>query len=87
MQDHCVHGGGTLGPVVHQFATDAKPDEMEVASWKIDPASTQPESCSVDPMPEGRVHGGRMLARLSRDGSHASVGNSESGASVMMAWM
>ncbi|KAM3331140.1 hypothetical protein ACQJBY_027286 [Aegilops geniculata] len=85
VQDHCVHGGGTLGPVVHHFATDVKPDEMEVAAAvKVDPVSMQSEP----PLPEGRVHGGGLLALLSRGGNHTGpVGNSENGASVMMAWM
>ncbi|VAH61839.1 unnamed protein product [Triticum turgidum subsp. durum] len=85
VQDHCVHGGGTLGPVIHHFATDVKPDEMEIAAAvKVDPVSMQSEP----PLPEGRVHGGGLLALLSRGGNHTGpVGNSENGASVMMAWM
>jgi len=79
VQDHCVHGGGTLGPVIQHFATDVKPDDMEVAGVKVDPVSMQSKS-PVVPLPEGRVHGGRLLALLSRGA------NSETGASVMMAW-
>ncbi|KAF7029850.1 hypothetical protein CFC21_041500, partial [Triticum aestivum] len=50
----------------------------------VDPVSMQSEP----PLPEGRVHGGGLLALLSRGGNHTGpVGNSENGASVMMAWM
>ena len=87
VQDHCVHGGGTLGPVIHQLAADVKPDEMEVAAVKVDPILMQCDS-SVEPLTEGRVHGGGLLALLSRGGGHTSApGNSQNGASVMMAWM
>jgi len=37
VQDHCVHGGGTLGPAIHQFAADVKPTEMKVAAVQVDP--------------------------------------------------
>ncbi|XP_051225017.1 uncharacterized protein [Lolium perenne] len=85
VQDHCVHGGGTLGPVIHQLVADVKPDEMEVAAVKVDPILMQ---SPVEPLTEGRVHGGGLLALLSRGGGHTSApGNFENGTSVMMAWM
>ncbi|XP_062180555.1 uncharacterized protein LOC133884957 [Phragmites australis] len=36
IEDHCVHGGGSLGPAIKQFTTDAKPDEMKVTATKGD---------------------------------------------------
>ncbi|KAL6842578.1 hypothetical protein ACP4OV_027422 [Aristida adscensionis] len=36
VQDHCVHGGGTLGPAIHQFAPDIIPNKMKVAEGKGD---------------------------------------------------
>uniref|UniRef100_A0A0A9D0K9 WRKY19-like zinc finger domain-containing protein n=1 Tax=Arundo donax TaxID=35708 RepID=A0A0A9D0K9_ARUDO len=36
IEDHCVHGGGSLGPAIKQFTTDAKPDEMKAAAAKGD---------------------------------------------------
>lgn len=32
IEDHCVHGGGSLGPAVNLFQTDGKPDEMQVTA-------------------------------------------------------
>jgi len=52
----------------------------------LDPGSSVPNSgvhppvlaqCMVDPLPEGRVHGGGLLALLSRAGSKTSNGGSE----------
>lgn len=98
VQDHCVHGGGTLGSAIYQFAVDVKPTEMKVASVKGDPrdingdkilldlGSSVPNSgvhppvlaqSMVDPLPEGRVHGGGLLALLSWAGSRTSNGGSE----------
>jgi len=72
--------------VIHQLTADVKPDEMEeVAAVKVDPILMQ---SPVEPLTEGRVHGGGLLALLSRSGGHTSApGNSSNGASVMMAWM
>ncbi|KAF8675985.1 hypothetical protein HU200_047488 [Digitaria exilis] len=107
VQDHCVHGGGTLDPAICQFVTDVKPTEMKFAAVKGDPHEktihgdqallgmgssasnggvhpsvlTQP---MIDPLPEGRVHGGGLLALLSRAGSSTSSENCTSG---KMAWM
>ncbi|OEL21924.1 putative WRKY transcription factor 19 [Dichanthelium oligosanthes] len=37
IEDHCVHGGGSLGPATKQFTTDtAKPDEMKVTAMNGD---------------------------------------------------
>ncbi|CAO2176679.1 unnamed protein product [Urochloa humidicola] len=104
VQDHCVHGGGTLGPAIpiHQFAPDVKPTKMKVGAVNGDPYEktiygglvpngvvnpsvlTQP---MIYPVPEGRVHGGGLLALLSRGGSSTSAGGSENCASGKMAWM
>ncbi|TVU20112.1 hypothetical protein EJB05_36305, partial [Eragrostis curvula] len=35
IEDHCVHGGGSLGPAIKQL-TDARPEEMKVAATKGD---------------------------------------------------
>ncbi|WVZ69628.1 hypothetical protein U9M48_018389, partial [Paspalum notatum var. saurae] len=104
VQDHCVHGGGTLGPTIHRFAVDVKPT-MEVAPVMQGPhekingdkvllatGSSVPNSvvhCPVldqsmiDPLLEGRVQGGRLLALLSRGGSSTSAGGSGNCASGM----
>uniref|UniRef100_A0A0E0GB19 WRKY19-like zinc finger domain-containing protein n=1 Tax=Oryza nivara TaxID=4536 RepID=A0A0E0GB19_ORYNI len=98
--DHCVRGG-TLGAATFQFATDAKFDEMEVTPVKGDPhaqASSDDQShlggahppavpaITSDRFSEGRVHGGGLLALLSRGGNHANAGNSKNGPSTMMTW-
>ncbi|KAL6848865.1 hypothetical protein ACP4OV_021448 [Aristida adscensionis] len=36
IEDHCVHGGGSLGPAIKQFAADAEPDEIQVTATKGD---------------------------------------------------
>ncbi|RLN22459.1 hypothetical protein C2845_PM07G16120 [Panicum miliaceum] len=109
VQDHCVHGGGTLGPAIHQFAADVKPTEMKVAAVQVDPhektihgdqallgmGGSVPDGVHpsvlaqpmIDPLPEGRVHGGGLLALLSQGGSSTSAGGSENWASVKIAWM
>ena len=109
VQDHCVHGGGTLGPAIHQFAADVKPTEMKVTAVQVDPHEktihgdqallgmggsvpngvhpsvlAQPMIC---PVPEGRVHGGGLLALLSQGGSSTSAGGSENCASGKISWM
>lgn len=100
MQDKRVHGGVTLGPVVHNPNVD-KPEKMkEVATddMNMEIVMGGPASCSdfkivppnapnphisvggggVSPMsafvPEGRVHGGSLMAMLA--GSSSLVSNS-----------
>ncbi|KAJ1264290.1 hypothetical protein BS78_09G252100 [Paspalum vaginatum] len=34
IEDHCVHGGGSLGPAVKQFGTDGGLEEMQVTATK-----------------------------------------------------
>jgi len=93
IEDHCVHGGGSLGPAIKQFTTDAKPDEMKIAATKghVDMANggdedimvwgdhVNPTDRGTTPFPEGRVHGSGLLALLS--GRSASASGAENGAS------
>ncbi|KAL6615601.1 hypothetical protein ACP70R_037871 [Stipagrostis hirtigluma subsp. patula] len=110
VQDHCVHGGGTLGPAITNYAVDAKPNEMNVAEMKGDQHEktgnndmsmlanssavrkgvvhpSVPTQVMTDPFPEGRVHGGGLLALLALGGSNTSAGSSDNGASDKKAWM
>ncbi|KAF8716444.1 hypothetical protein HU200_026324 [Digitaria exilis] len=103
IEDHCVHGGGSLGPAIKQFTADAEPDEMKVAATKgdLDMAISDNEAImvwgdrgvsthpSTNPFPEGRVHGRGLLALLSARG-HASSSGAEHGASTsasVRSWM
>lgn len=97
IEDHCVHGGGSLGPAIKQFTTDAKakPDEINVTATNgdVDMANGDNETIMVwsdhgiptdagsTPFPEGRVHGSGLLALLSGR-SHAGASSSENGAST-----
>ncbi|KAG2625465.1 hypothetical protein PVAP13_3KG207852 [Panicum virgatum] len=102
IEDHCVHGGGSLGPAIKQFTTDAKPDEMKIAATKgdVDMANggdedimvwgdhVNPTDRGTTPFPEGRVHGSGLLALFS--GRSASASGAENGASTsasMRSWM
>lgn len=86
IQDHCVHGGGTLGSAIYQ-SVHVKPTEMiNGDKTLLDPGVLVPNSgvhppvlaqSMIDPLPEGRVHGGGLLALLSRGGSRTSAGGSE----------
>lgn len=86
IQDHCVHGGGTLGSAIYQ-SVHVKPTEMiNGDKTLLDPGVPVPNSgvhppvlaqSMIDPLPEGRVHGGGLLALLSRGGSRTSAGGSE----------
>ncbi|KAG2590191.1 hypothetical protein PVAP13_5NG280400 [Panicum virgatum] len=109
VQDHCVHGGGTLGPAIHQFVADVKPTEMKVAAVQVDPhektihgdqallgvGGSVPNGVHpsvlaqpmIYPLPEGRVHGGGLLALLSQGRSSTSAGGSENCASGKISWM
>ncbi|CAN6345697.1 unnamed protein product [Urochloa humidicola] len=103
VEDHCVHGGGSLGPAIKQFTADAEPDEMNAAATKgdVDMANGDNEAIMVwgdhgvpsdpgtTPLTEGRVHGSGLLALLSGR-SHANASNTENGASTsapMRSWM
>ncbi|XP_006644380.1 uncharacterized protein LOC102713682 [Oryza brachyantha] len=97
VQDHCVRGGGA-----YQFATDVKFDEMEVAPVNGDPLTKTsgdddrsllgngrpPAALAATPdqLSEGRVHGGGLLALLSRGGNNERSDNSKNGPSAMMTW-
>ncbi|CAN6341075.1 unnamed protein product [Urochloa humidicola] len=103
VEDHCVHGGGSLGPAIKQFTADAEPEEMNAAATKgdVDMANGDDEAIMVwgdhgipsDPgttlSTEGRVHGRGLLALLSGR-SHANASSAENGASTsapMRSWM
>jgi hypothetical protein len=82
---------------------NAEPTEMKVAAVKEDPhektilddpvrnsavhPSVLAQPMIDDRLPEGRVHGGGLLALLSQRGSSTSAGGSENCASGKMAWM
>ncbi|KAJ1284375.1 hypothetical protein BS78_03G199000 [Paspalum vaginatum] len=101
VQDHCVHGGGTLGPAIHQFAMDAtvKGDSHEktisgdrtlrgigyIPNGGVHPPTLA--QSMTNPLPEGRVHGGSLLALLSQGRSNTSDGGSANFALGKMAWM
>ena len=36
VEDHCVHGGGSLGPTIGQLTTDYEPSETQAAAAKGD---------------------------------------------------
>ncbi|KAL6620778.1 hypothetical protein ACP70R_035917 [Stipagrostis hirtigluma subsp. patula] len=36
IEDHCVHGGGSLGPAIEQFTADANSDEIQVTAIEGD---------------------------------------------------
>jgi len=103
IEDHCVHGGGSLGPAIKQFTTDAKPDEMKIAATKgdVDMANggdedimvwgdhVNPTDRGTTPFPEGRVHGSGLLALLSgrSHGSTSCPENSTSTSASVRSWM
>ncbi|RWR93243.1 hypothetical protein CKAN_02248400 [Cinnamomum micranthum f. kanehirae] len=119
VQDHCVHGGGTLGFAQDPQASKSAIDDMNIdivktngmgmdklASWNssepkrqmqpvpaqiqipiVGTVSSPPSSVSL---PEGRVHGGGLMALLAGSSTNqADCGPSDQGRSYMVAhkWM
>ncbi|CAD6332688.1 unnamed protein product [Miscanthus lutarioriparius] len=95
VEDHCVHGGGSLGPAIRQLTADCKSDEMQAAAMKgdADMANGEDEAFlgwndddsveaqpSATPFPEGRVHGSGLLALLSGRGHVSAASCSVNGA-------
>jgi len=101
VEDHCVHGGGSLGPAIRQLTADCNPDEIQAAAMKddADMANGEDEAFlgwnddddnveaqpSAPPLPEGRVHGSGLLALLSGRGHVSAASCSDNGASTSSA--
>ncbi|WOL01505.1 hypothetical protein Cni_G10222 [Canna indica] len=82
VQDQCVHGGGTITVFSIHYPTPIKSEKMkeaaargnEILGWSGSHTMSHPvvTQCGFVSLPEGRVHGGSLMAMLA---TSSSLGN------------
>lgn len=84
VQDSCMHGGGMLRPPTSRLQSSLRTPSYVHDTMKLSHHSPTAHEPKLSILPEGRVHGGRLMAMLSScpdagkpSGSHQSVANSE----------